>query len=291
MGEICNLFCCPPIPSKIWNKITFPSSLIPFPTYTIKDISNDKYKIDLTDKAEWIYTEEEKENLEVFYTRTSRGNKIACMFVKCVPDAQFTILYSQGNKTDLGQMSTYFLGLGRRINCNVFSYDHSGFGVSEGKPSEKNMYADVEAAFQAMRNTLGIAPEKIIPFGDGIGTAPTIHLASKFEVGGVILRSPITSAMRLIFPETKRTWFFDAFASIDKIGRVKAPVLVIHGTLNDVIDFSHGLAIHQKCPNALEPLWVEGAGIDDLELYDEYFERIIKFISTEVPSGSNNRQT
>ena len=45
--------------------------------------------------------------------------------------------------------------------------------------------------------------------------------------------------------------------SIDKAPKIKSPVLVIHGTEDEVIDFSHGLAIHAKCPRAVEPLWVE----------------------------------
>ena len=49
---------------------------------------------------------------------------------------------------------------------------------------------------------------------------------------------------------------FDNF-SIDKVPRVASPVLVIHGTEDEVIDFSHGLAIYEKCPRAVEPLWVE----------------------------------
>ena len=39
--------------------------------------------------------------------------------------------------------------------------------------------------------------------------------------------------------------------------KVASPVLVIHGTEDEVIDFSHGLAIYEKCPRAVEPLWVE----------------------------------
>lgn len=45
--------------------------------------------------------------------------------------------------------------------------------------------------------------------------------------------------------------------SIDKIPKVTSPVLVIHGTEDEVIDFSHGLAIYERCPRAVEPLWVE----------------------------------
>ena len=45
--------------------------------------------------------------------------------------------------------------------------------------------------------------------------------------------------------------------SIDKVPKVTSPVLVIHGTEDEVIDFSHGLAIFEKCQRAVEPLWVE----------------------------------
>ena len=143
--------------------------------------STDKQKLNLTDKAEWQYSDREKENLEVFYTRTARGNRIACMFVKCAPNARFTILHSHGNAVDLGQMSSFYLGLGSRINCNIFSYDYSGYGVSGGRPSEKNLYADIEAAWHAMRTKLGISPENIILYGQSIGTVPTVDLASRYD--------------------------------------------------------------------------------------------------------------
>lgn len=64
---------------------------------------------------------------------------------------RYTVLFSHGNAVDLGQMSSFYIGLGTRINCNIFSYDYSGYGVSTGKPSEKNLYADIDAAWHALR--------------------------------------------------------------------------------------------------------------------------------------------
>lgn len=74
-------------------------------------------------------------------------------------------------------------------------------------------------------------------------------------------------------------------SSIDKVSKVTSPVLVIHGTEDEVIDFSHGLAIYERCPRAVEPLWVEGAGHNDIELYSQYLERLKQFISYELPSS------
>ena len=70
--------------------------------------------------------------------------------------------------------------------------------------------------------------------------------------------------------------------SIDKISKVTSPVLVIHGTEDEVIDFSHGLALYERCPSAVEPLWVEGAGHNDIELYSQYLERLRRFIGQEL---------
>lgn len=61
-------------------------------------------------------------------------------------------------------------------------------------------------------------------------------------------------------PNQNTSYFFyntSLYYSIDKVSKVTSPVLVIHGTEDEVIDFSHGLAIFERCPRAVEPLWVE----------------------------------
>lgn len=154
-SELCCLFCCPPCPGKIASKLAF---LPPDPTYTlICDESGSRWTLHLTERADWQYSAREKDAIECFMTRTSRGNRIACMFVRCSPNAKYTLLFSHGNAVDLGQMSSFYIGLGSRINCNIFSYDYSGYGSSSGKPSEKNLYADIDAAWIALRTRLVIS--------------------------------------------------------------------------------------------------------------------------------------
>ncbi|XP_025071028.1 alpha/beta hydrolase domain-containing protein 17C [Alligator sinensis] len=235
--------------------------------------------------ADWQYSQRELDAVEVFFSRTARDNHLGCMFVRCAPAGRYTLLFSHGNAVDLGQMCSFYIGLGSRINCNVFSYDYSGYGVSTGKPSEKNLYADIDAAWQALRTRYGVSPENIILYGQSIGTVPTVDLASRYECAAVILHSPLMSGLRVAFPDTRKTYCFDAFPSIDKISKVTSPVLVIHGTEDEVIDFSHGLAMYERCPRAVEPLWVEGAGHNDIELYAQYLERLKQFISHELPNS------
>lgn len=68
-------------------------------------------------------------------------------------------------------------------------------------------------------------------------------------------------------------------------------MLVIHGTEDEVIDFSHGLGIFEKCPKAVEPLWVEGAGHNDVELFNQYLDRLKKFVSIEIHKSQTNTDT
>uniref|UniRef100_A0A8C4QCS3 Protein ABHD13 n=1 Tax=Eptatretus burgeri TaxID=7764 RepID=A0A8C4QCS3_EPTBU len=280
-GELCCLFCCPPCPGRIAAKLAF---LPPEPTYSlVGDEAGGRWALRLSDRAEWQYSRRELDAVEVSMTRTHRGSRLACMFVRCTPESRFTLLFSHGNAVDLGQMSSFYLGLGTRLGCDVFSYDYSGYGASSGKPSEKNLYADVEAAWHVLCNRYAVPPESIILYGQSIGTVPTVDLASRFECAAVVLHSPLTSGMRVAFPNTRRTYCFDAFPSIDKIARVRAPVLVIHGTEDEVIDFSHGLAMYERCQRPVEPLWVEGAGHNDVELYGQYLERLKRFVGSEIP--------
>lgn len=70
--------------------------------------------------------------------------------------------------------------------------------------------------------------------------------------------------------------------------KINSPVLVIHGTDDEVIDFSHGLAIYERCPRAVDPLWVEGAGHNDIELYCQYLDRLKRFITQDLPNSGNS---
>lgn len=61
------------------------------------------------------------------------------------------------------------------------------------------------------RSRYGIRPEHVIIYGQSIGTVPSVDLASRYESAAVVLHSPLTSGMRVAFPDTKKTYCFDAF--------------------------------------------------------------------------------
>ncbi|KAK8526090.1 hypothetical protein V6N13_017156 [Hibiscus sabdariffa] len=220
----------------------------------------------------------QRDNVDVLKLRTRRGNEIAAMYVKN-PSASLTVLYSHGNAADIGQMYQTFFELSVHLNVNLLGYDYSGYGQSTGKPSEQDTYADIEAAYKCLDEMFGVKQEDTILYGQSVGSGPTLELAIRLpHLRAVVLHSPILSGLRVMYP-VKRTLWFDIYKNIDKIPLVDCPVLVIHGTEDEVVNISHGKRLWELCKEKYEPLWLKGGNHCNLELYPEYLRHLRKFIS------------
>ncbi|GAA0151841.1 serine protease [Lithospermum erythrorhizon] len=226
---------------------------------------------------------EGRNNVDVLRLETKRGTHIVAVYFKN-PLAKLTVLYSHGNAADLGQMYDLFAELSIHLQVNLMGYDYSGYGKSTGKPSEQNTYADIEAAYRCLLETYGVKQEDIILYGQSVGSGPSVELGSRLpRLRAVVLHSPIMSGLRVMHP-VKRTYWFDIYKNIDKIPFIECPVLVIHGTADDVVDCSHGKQLWEMCKQKYEPLWVNGGNHCDLELYPEYIKHLKKFIAAIMKS-------
>lgn len=212
---------------------------------------------------------------------TRRGNVIFGFHFRRV-DASRTILFSHGNSTDIGIMFNHLKDLCLRMRADVFAYEYSGYGESSGVPSEEDLYSDVEAAFHYLTHDCSIAEEQIVCYGQSIGSVPSIDLASRTDVGGLILHSAMKSGLGVIH-DVKTMFWFDVFQNASRITSVKCPVFVIHGTHDTEIPFEHGVTLYEACPPklAFDPWWVKEAGHNDIEVNHRslYFDHLIKFIN------------
>ncbi|ONI17218.1 hypothetical protein PRUPE_3G146300 [Prunus persica] len=191
-----------------------------------------------------------RDDVDVIKLRTRRGNEIVAVHVKH-PKASATMLYSHGNAADLGQMFELFVELSARLRVNLMGYDYSGYGQSTGKATEYNTYADIDAAYKCLKEKYGVKDEQLILYGQSVGSGPTVDLASRLPtLRGVVLHSPILSGLRVLYP-VKRTYWFDIYKNIDKMAMVNCPVLVIHGTADEVVDSSHGKQLWVLCKENL----------------------------------------
>ncbi|XP_027345891.1 alpha/beta hydrolase domain-containing protein 17B isoform X3 [Abrus precatorius] len=198
-----------------------------------------------------------RENVEILKLPTRRGTEIVAVYIRH-PMATSTLLYSHGNAADLGQMYELFIQLSIHLRVNLMGYDYSGYGHSSGKPSEQNTYSDIEAVYKCLEESYGVKQEDIILYGQSVGSGPTLDLAARLpQLRAVVLHSPILSGLRVMYP-VKRTYWFDIYKNIDKIPLVNCPVLIIHGTSDEVVDCSHGKQLWELCKEKYEPLWLKG---------------------------------
>jgi fermentation-respiration switch protein FrsA (DUF1100 family) len=168
--------------------------------------------------------------------------------------AKFTLLFSHANAEDLGLIFDHLKTLSEVLQVNVMGYEYTGYGQSSGKPSEVDCYADVAAAFSWLMQEKNLLPSEVILFGRSIGSGPTVELASRAEVGGVILQSAFTSCIRVAY-DVKYT-AFDAFCNVKKIHKVNCSVLIVHGTRDDVVPCQHGKELYKLCRRPHRPFWV-----------------------------------
>jgi fermentation-respiration switch protein FrsA (DUF1100 family) len=188
------------------------------------------------------------------------GTQLAAVYLE-EPNSEFTILFSHGNAEDIGDLRDFF-ELFVDKGYSVLGYDYRGYGRSEGRAAEKNVYEDVESVYEYLVRDLNTPPEEIIAVGRSVGAGVALQLACEKELGGLILESAFVTAFRVITRIPLAP--FDKFRNIDKIKGVGCPVLIIHGKADRVIPFWHGKKLFKE---AIEPklkFWVDGAGHNDL---------------------------
>jgi abhydrolase domain-containing protein 17 len=197
---------------------------------------------------------------EILLVPRAGGGAVAAVHLPN-PAVRHTILFSHGNGEDLG-WDLPFLREMRDAGFAVFAYDYSGYGQSTGRPSERAAYVDADAAYDYLVQELGVPPERIIAHGRSLGGGVAADLASRRPVAGLVLESTFTTIFRVVrsYPLVP----FDRFRTIDKLPRIQAPVLVIHGTHDGVVGFWHGERLYEAVRGPKRRLWVEGAGHNDV---------------------------
>ena len=196
------------------------------------------------------------------------------------PRARYTILFSHGNAEDLGDLR-YFLTDLRDAGFSVLAYDYRGYGLSSRRvPSERNAYDDLAAAYEHLTRTLGVPPKRVILHGRSLGGGIASELASRHPAAGLILESTFVSAFRVAVP--RRIFPFDRFGTERRLREVRAPVLVIHGTRDEVIPFWHGARLLERANPPKQHFWVEGAGHNDLQLVagEQYWRALREFAAS-----------
>lgn len=216
-----------------------------------------------------------KEGNGVYRIATPDGHAIAILALTN-PAASQVVLYVHGNAEDIGGVRNIMEEY-RSVGFEVYTFDYRGYGISDGKPSTGNAYADISTVYEHLVKQKGIHPDRIILHGRSLGAAVALHLANRRPVGGVIMESAFLTAFRA------RTQIpvspIDKMRNDREIHRLQCPILVIHGEDDQTIKTWQGKKLYSLAPEPKFAYWVPNAGHDDVLVSDEaeYWKRLRSF--------------
>jgi fermentation-respiration switch protein FrsA (DUF1100 family) len=168
------------------------------------------------------------------------GEKLIAWYVPA-RDAKPLVIYFHGNTGALNLRAGRFKWL-ISDGTGLLGLSYRGYGGSTGKPSEAGMIKDAAAAydFAAAR----YPAKRIVVWGESLGTAIAVAVAAEHDVSGVILDAPFTSMAAIgaaAYPFAPVRWLVtDSFRSDERIARVKAPLLVLHGEQDRIVPIVFG---------------------------------------------------
>jgi uncharacterized protein len=208
------------------------------------------------------------------------GRTVYALYAKAQLGAP-TIVHFHGNGEELADM-TDFVALFRSRGFGVLAVEYPGYGLSKpGDPNETAIYEDAEVALRDLVENKDVSPATIVLSGQSLGTGVAVEMAQRGHGARVVLLSPFTSIVDVangIFPILPNRWLVrDVFDSAKKAPGIRKPVLVAHGTDDEVIPFALGRRLAALFPNArFVPL--ENGRHNDLFLRgDTLVDEITKF--------------
>jgi uncharacterized protein len=238
--------------------------------------------------AEWTLPAHSE---DVWFT-TSDGVKLHGWLMRASQQpANGTVLYSHGN----GGNVTYFKGIAGDLaqrGLDVLLYDYRGYGRSEGAaPSETELYADVDAAYDFLTKTRGVKFEKLAIYGLSLGTVPSTDLAARKPCAALVLEAPLSSASDMasvtlpIIPRQLHQVLKNRFESARKITEVKCPLLVTHGEADGIIPVEQGRKVFAAA-NEPKKLLIIPRGSHWLASENGYMDAVTEFISANLKAKS-----
>ena len=183
------------------------------------------------------------------------------------------VLIFHGNAGNITHRDVILQGF-NQLGYSVLLIDYHGYGKSEGKPSEKNLYLDGKASLAWLSKEKNKKPEEIVLFGKSLGSGVAVELATENVFKGLILESPFTSIASVarshfpynLFPVS--LLLMDKFDNATKIKRVHSPLLITHGTEDSIVDKEESKKLFKQANMPKELYLIEGADHNNIQYYN-----------------------
>jgi uncharacterized protein len=201
-----------------------------------------------------------------------------------VPQAGAPVLvWFHGNAGNISHRLENIKLLHDLAGVQVFIFDYREYGKSQGKISREGTFKDAAAAYRYVAESLKVPAGELVLFGRSLGTALATDLAVRVPCRSLIIESAFTNSsdMAKLFAPFMFDWRPSIpYDNLGKIARLKVPLLIIHGSDDEIIPvkMSHRLFAAARDPKEL--YIIPGAHHNDTYLVGgrAYFEKLRTFI-------------
>ena len=193
-----------------------------------------------------------------------------------------------GNRAYRSSLAAALRGLG----LSVLLFDYRGFGDSDGSPTEAGLNEDARAVWRYVAGRSDVRADRLVYFGESLGSAVAVRLAVEHAPAALILRSPFTSLVdvgRLHYPILPVRWLLrDRFSSVDAIASVRSPLLIVAGDRDRIVPLEQSRRLFERASEPRELVVVRGADHNDAALFDgrELIEAVRKFVGAHVQGSA-----
>jgi uncharacterized protein len=156
-----------------------------------------------------------------------------------------TLVFAHGNAGNIAyriDKAAFF----RELGLSILLFDYRGYGTSGGNPTEDGTYRDMDAAVEHVRSARGFSTGKTLFWGESIGAAVAVEAVTRHPCGGLVLESGFTSlpAMaKAVYPRVPGFLVRMRYDSLARIPAVKAPKLILHGPVDDIVPYAMGRSL------------------------------------------------
>lgn len=228
----------------------------------------------------WVWPEDYDLKYEEVWFPASDG---VLLYGWWIPGGKHTLLFAHGNGGNISHrvdIAAWFYAVG----FSVFLFDYRGYGKSQGNPTERGTYRDIEGAFRYLHDKLNIPASNVVLAGESMGAAVVIDLCTRHNFRAVVLISPalnFSQVMSHLYPDRPfEKKFADIYDSSIKMFEVHSPVLIVHGDKDELVPFEQGKALFRMANSPKAFHRVRGAIHNNI--YEmggkELFKRIREFV-------------
>jgi len=222
--------------------------------------------------------------------RTSDDVVLDAWFVSArEPRTGVTVLVANGNGGDRSLRAPLARALAER-GLGVLLFDYRGYGGNRGSPSESGLARDVRAARQFLVGRAGVPADRLVYYGESLGSAVVTELAVEHPPAGLVLRSPfvdLASVGRVHYPFLPVGLLLrDRYPVTEHLARVRVPVTVVLGTRDSIVPSAQSRAVAEAAPRLRQVVEVDADHNDRALLDGDTLVDAVADLATDIERSS-----